>query len=478
MKLRKRNALSKLTAVLLAAAMILTLMLTGCSDEEVGLFTSIMNEPDKLSYEYECSGQIELAFDLFPQEDEGLVFESATVYRLIEEIVNGAGFEIKVKANSNEENTVSQAEVLMTPVFMGSRFDKLSMGVWADIDLTDTVQFKEYIKFPKILSRGALWEIFKDRDYMTIDYDDFEEMKNLTGIDLNAFIDTEKLQDQTAMANKYTDALSGLLIKMAGLLKTETAFIKSVEKDAAGNAKYEVSITDKGLKELASAFAKIDKKEMKEIVRTLLTATSEYLNEYDPDGEMLGALIPGGTDSLDALLSQYDATFDLFYPMLIESLNEFLASARTIKVLGNDGVTFCVSVSKDGFITGFDGVFDIIIDHRGYEIASGYRFSETISKTRVKLTFQSSYANINKGIPVEMPKITNTNSISFTRYMEIMEEKMGPISPFFNLDPGMAIIGGFDYDSEDGQERPDMLGDISEEECIVCDDDFAFYDEE
>jgi len=462
----------RLAAIILAAAMLLSAALSGCTREEADLLASIMSEPEKYSYEYNCGAKIDLAFDIFEQEGEESAYKSYTdtvaFFKLLEELVSGAGLDISMKYSGSKDGASGKTEMIMAPVIMGTKMDGLAMGVWADVDMGEDFRFKEYIKFPKVLTKGALWDYFKDREYLTIDENDWDTISEFSGIDLRKFVQPSGYKAQLASAEAYSKALTGIMIKAAGLIKTGSAYVKSAEKDAAGNTVYSVKITDQGFKELISGFAGIDKKDMKEIVRALLTATIEYVKEFDSEGELFGELIPGGVESLDALMDQYDSAFDLIYPTLKETLDEFIAALKKVKVLGDDGITLDVRVSKDGFITDFNGIIDAVIDLRGYELASGNRFYGEVSKIRVKLTFNSAYTNINKAVEVAMPKVEKKNSVSFSRYMEAIQERLGPLDPLYNMDPEQGVYDDsawdedFDYEDGEFQLTPDMTVDESD----------------
>ena len=456
----KNKKPARVTAALLALTMLITVMLAGCSDTEIGLLAAILKAPPMTSYEYEGSAAIELRFDIIEAEDEYRDYYRTPVstFKMIEEVVNGAGINISSKYMSNEDKTKSAMEMMLTPVYLGGRLENLTTGIWAEVDLDAPVFLKEYIKLPKIFTAGMAWEVFKNREYLTITSEDFEAIADEADLDFNAYFDIESLKAQIEASENLNAVFADAIILLAGLMDTDTAYITGVDIGSAGESVYHVKITDKGFKELISKIFSIDKEDLKEVLRLFLTATLEVTQAFEKDdAEVFGEL----SDYLSMALSQIDFAFELFYPQVAEIANKYLGKNSKVKILGNDGLTFDISVSKDGFITGFDGILDLLIDHRGYAISTGERFTDTVSKTHIKLKFENKFTHINEDKPIAMPAITRINSVSLSRLLEAVMAQYSPGMYYpYGLDPYFAIEG---YEFEGAaamQERPDMLGEL------------------
>ena len=452
----------RVTALALAAVLFFAAALTGCSKEEVSLLSAIVSAPQMTSYEYEGNAQLDLRFDIFEQEgDEYYYFRQPTsYYKMIEKALDGAGVNVSAKYSGNKENTKGATEMLMTPYYFGGKLENLTVGVWADVDLDDPDYLKEYIKLPEIITAGAAWDYMKGRDYLTLSSKDFDMLFEESGMDIREFMTPERIEAQVAAAEKLSDIFAENLIHIAELLDTDSSYILSVDKDSAGNSVYHLKITDEGLKSFIAAFAKIDKDEMKKIVRLLLDASLEYLKEYEYDLQGLidsRGVQPGSVSMAAAIiLSQYDDLFDMVYPEFVQSINSILEKKQLFKLLGNNGITLDITVSRDGFITGADGIIDLVIDLRGFALAGGERFTGTVSKTHVKLTFQNQFTNVNKDVVVKMPNITNLNSISFSRLIEMINAQSGGS---YDTDTGFVIesnAGGIPFGSAAGQPNPDI----------------------
>jgi len=143
--------------------------------------------------------------------------------------------------------------------------------------------------------------------------------------------------------------------------------------------------------------------------------------------------------------------------MFIEELKDSLDTADKMKLLGKDGITFDVTFSKDGFITECSGVIDLLVDLRGYAMATGERFSGPVSKCNVRIDFWNKFTKVNEDVVVKMPKVNGRNCIT---YSEIMESAISNLpsymdTPFnrYGIDPGIY------YDSD---EYWDTYGDYNE----------------
>ncbi|MCL2059724.1 MAG: hypothetical protein FWH01_11840 [Oscillospiraceae bacterium] len=465
----------RFVAVIVAAAMLFSFALAGCSEDEVSLLTALLKAPQMTSYEYEGGAQIELRFDLIEQEDAYSFYsfglwgrQPASYFKTIEEAVNGAGVSVSAKYSGNIENTKGATEMQLTPIYMGGQMENLKTGIWAAVDLDDPIYIKEYFKLPKIITAGVGWDYFKGRDYLVITSEDLDAFYEEAGMDMSDYFSPDSLNAQIDASEKLSQTMTDLLIYIAMMLDTESAYISSASADESGNSVYNVKITDKGLKEIISALTNIDKDEMKEIARVLLTASQEFFQALGDDENYIYEYI---VDELEDVLADFDNWFDESYPMLeemLKSINRYVGKGSKAKLLGNDGITLKITIDSDGYVVGCDGIIDLIIDHRGFAIVSGERYSEQLSKTHIKLTFNNQFTNVNGDIDVDMPAITPMNSISLTRIIDTLNAQYEPYMDSYEIDPGFAYERAEgDMEGGNGQERPDMLGELPE----VSDDD-------
>ena len=447
------NLSKKLTALLLAAVLLFTTLLAGCSADEVSLFYAITHEPKKLSYELECNARMQMKFDILDPDFNDWYYPSTEILKSIESLMEDAGVSIKAQYNMNSDNTKGQFGMVATPLLFGGALSNFSTGYWVDTDPSSPVYFKQYVKLPKTIMSGIAWETFKGKDYLVMTSDDLGTIKEETDIDLPVLSDPEKYKAQADASEKLISSLADGLSALVGLLDTKTAFVLGVDHNAAGgDTVYHVKITDKGLKEIIKSFTKIDKKDMKEISLSLLKAAADYMKYMDANGDTFQGGLPTWVKMLDLALPQYDMLFDMYYSEIIDAINDFAKSTNKFKMLGNDGIKLDICISGDGYITGLDGIIDLVIDHRGYDIANGYRYDGSISKTHVKLTFDCKYTNVNGDVVVDMPKVTPRNSITYSQIIEEMNANnnsypynsmydydMGSIDPGSVIEPDAAI---------------------------------------
>ena len=464
-RLRAHPKSYRLLAAALAVVVLFTFMLAGCSKDEIGLLSAVLKAPQKTSYEYEGSASVELRFDIFEQgEDAILVFSPPiSVLKSLEEMINGAGVNISAKYSGNLENTKGATEMHLTPVYMGGTMSDLTTSVWADVDLEAPIILKEYIKFPKIFTAGIGWDYFKGRDYLTMTSEDFNVISDQSDLGLKGLFDPESLMEQIDASEKLSASFNDAIIMLAGMMDSKTAYITSVSKNDGGDSVYHINITDKGLKELVMSFVNMDKSDLKEALRMMLTVFVDYiqglgLDENDEMGDFF--------DMANMGLSQFDLAFDIFYPQVVETMNKYFGKSSKIKLLGNDGINLDICISEDGYITGCDGVIDLIIDIRGFTISSGERFNGNISKAHFKLNFKNSFSNVNGDVVIEMPKITRLNSISMSRIIEVIAEENARLAAQYTtpygLDPNI-VLEGTGAENPSVQERPDMLGELPAE---------------
>ena len=449
-------------AATLVVALISAFILAGCSTDEIKLYSAILAPQPMTSYEYEGRMALELRFDYFEQEDGDFPYYRIpiTFYKSLEETVNGAGIDITAKYKGNLEKTQKLTEINLTPIYFGGRMEDLTASLWSEVDYDDPIILNEYVKLPKLISAGVGWEYFKGRDYFTFTSDDLTELLDVLEFDPNGYFDPDQYKGQIIASEKFSSSINDALIMLAGLMDTKTAYIKSVTGADDGDSIYHVEITDKGLKDLILGIANIDKNEMKETLRLLLKLVIEYAQSLglEETGDM--SLV---FDMANRGLTNLDLIFDMYYPQVIKEINKYFGKGSKFKLLGNDGIKLDIRISKDGYITGCDGVIDFIYDNRGLTLAYGGRFTGSVSKTHVKLKFENRFSSINEDVIIELPKITRLNSISFSRIMEKIKEQYAQYAQYaapYGLDPYFALEGS-ESDGSDAleQERPDMLGD-------------------
>ena len=491
-KRKKPGRLIRPQAMLLAAALLISLLLAGCSTDEITLVTALMNEPDKLSYEFEGGARMSLKFDFVANTDSddlSVFIPSPSILSIIEAATDGVGFDISAKCDSNAEQTKSKVEIMLTPYVFGGRLEKLKTGIWADVDFEKPEYLFECIQLPKMFAASIPMGLMKGKDYLTITNTDAADLLKNIGRDTSDLMDQDSVKLQQEAVKTLTKAFAQGFVSIAGLLDTQSAYVKAVERDESGGAVYRVKITDKGLKEIIKSFISIGKGDMKELLRMYLTAAAEYLHTYTFLDDVLPDTGSGPfSGSLDAILAEFDASFDSMYPLLLPSMKDFAKSTKKFKILGDEGITLDIAMSDEGFITGIDWNAELIVDLRGYEIAAGNRFDGELRKVHIFLTFNSRYTSINEDVEIAMPAITKKNSLSYSKLMNALLEQLEGYGympeQFYEIDPGVAYdrsgstgggsqggsyggripssggVGGSadDAGSGDAQDRPDMLG--------------------
>ena len=454
---RKKALRTRAAAVLLALTMVVPAILSGCGADEISLATALINEPDKLSYEYEGDFQVSVKFDFTePEKDSGYysIFEEAMIIKIFEALTEGAGFNIKSKYIADEDKTKIRSENFFTPLAFGGKLDNFTFGLWTDLNMAEDGYALECVKLPKLYN-GALWKFIKDKEYITVSADDLSFMYDELGIYAGDMLASKKFADYGAATELFKRSVGEIMLKIAVMTDAGSAYVRSVDRAAGQGATYHISITDKGLKELIAGIAKISKSDMKNSLKSVMTALVEYMAVVDPDGEFFN-----GDDSsigldFQSALDNYDFIFELMYPQFRSGLDEFLTASKKIKLLGSGGLNLDIHISDEGYVTDVNCDADVVIDHRGIEIAQGNRFYGNISKTHILVSFASRFTNVNGDVEIDMPELTRRNSITLSQIIEKLADEYGDIfNPLYDIDPfGVAPapdaagggMGGYGY---------------------------------
>lgn len=232
--------------------------------------------------------------------------------------------------------------------------------VWVDSDLTDTHKPKliEIFKYPENMPNFP--KLFSSR-YAYVDLANAQKTENMPQIDFDGyknFMDPSKLLDT--------------------LKNIDTTSIKVDKKVVGSNKEFTLSLNNAVAKSL----------------------TSQYCDAIF-NGPMLKSIYSGET------LSQSKQTFDMISKVFEE-----------INLFGKKGVKSVITVNSDGYFAEEKDTIDISIDIEQLANAISKATDTDMSgapKEKLNITIEAvtKYSDINKIKNIDIPKLTNGNSIDF-----------------------------------------------------------------
>jgi len=409
----KRTILFKAAALVVMISICLTLT-TGCSQNEIRLFAALMN-PNQ-PYSYESAGSVEFSLDIVQKkQSKPSYYDDESDSRLMGAILSGAGFAYSEKMSADKDYNKIKSEMLITPIMFGGRLNDLTLGMWTDIDGQDMDNSNLYVKMPRLLS--AMTKETAGKDYLTLNlgglYDLLDEA--LGGAVTNRMYMENLVKNSVDIMKPISD----VIFKAASQMKPDEVYVSGVRPISDENGQrgyvYTLNITDGGMKKLLRSIVNDIKMEtVKEFVYAALDSAVEYIGLM-PENEIYDYLVEELADTKKELDS---IGFETAYNEMIEEMNEFLDTLDKVRILGPKGITFDIEVDNKGFVTAWDGILDFSIDVAAYEKHfNGYNYND-ISKINFTVKCNHRITRINKVVYVEMPAITDKNSVSLESIVE------------------------------------------------------------
>ena len=430
----------------LAVVMVLVLAsmaLAGCTANEIELIDSFIATTQIKSYE--GTSTIEVSFSgESNQEELQEIFDNVAMY------LDGLKLVVNEKAWSNDEATKAKTAV---DYELEMADMKVNFGMWADVDISnENPSMKIIFSVPQMLLDSLLGDEYAGK-YIVMNYDNiFEE----TGMFMD-FTNMEGLgEDILKMAFDYIKSSAADLD-----MGIEIATKKGTETTSRGESatKYEVKFDDASFKKFSEAIINdvILQDKTLDLVRDYMK-TSMSLVDFETIYQTLGeemeeefdqeAIVEEAMAEINEGLAEISKEF----PEYRKAVTQAFEAIKDLKILGEKGITSTYYVNKDGYVVEQKHAVDIELDIAELEKASlgidnmdleveeleasisllekdldleAYE-EEVDGKIKLGINYESSIYNINKEVSVEIPEITEKNSV------DLFEEFFAGLGSIFN----------------------------------------------
>jgi len=433
----------------LAVVMVLVLAsmaLAGCTANEIELIDSFIATTQIKSYE--GTSTIEVSFSgESNQEELQEIFDNVAMY------LDGLKLVVNEKAWSNDEATKAKTAV---DYELEMADMKVNFGMWADVDISnENPSMKIIFSVPQMLLDSLLGDEYAGK-YIVMNYDNiFEE----TGMFMD-FTNMEGLgEDILKMAFDYIKSSAADLD-----MGIEIATKKGTETTSRGESatKYEVKFDDASFKKFSEAIINdvILQDKTLDLVRDYMK-TSMSLVDFETIYQTLGeemeeefdqeAIVEEAMAEINEGLAEISKEF----PEYRKAVTQAFEAIKDVKILGEKGITSTYYVNKDGYVVEQKHAVDIELDIAELEKASlgidnmdleveeleasisllekdldleAYEeeVEEVDGKIKLGINYESSIYNINKEVSVEIPEITEKNSV------DLFEEFFAGLGSIFN----------------------------------------------
>lgn len=389
---------------IIALILMLAMVFTGCTSNEVELYNAYMKSQDITSMESDMNLKLTLGFEGFPEEaDEQL--------ELIANTLKDLEFNIHMKQAANEENTKAQVEMDMGMNLGGMM---MNMVTWADVDMsTDAPTMEAIVKMPQML----MTQLSPDgsKEYIVYDYMD---MANLgEEYDFNELMDWAIEMEPKIL--KFMEDYPKNFDPGFEVAK----YKDKKEVDGETLSIYEVKLDDANFKELMR-YTVNNSMENEDVTKFF----KEYMNQV-----MKLMKSQGLEDEEIKEINEELAKLESSLPEFKDKFNKFMDTIKDVKILGEEGIVIEYGVNKDGYIVKETGKVDLGIDLKAVGEAFGQELiSEGAGTIKLGIEFDSKIKNINKEVEINIPEVNEENSINYNDILEQMIEDTSAVETIEN----------------------------------------------
>ena len=310
-KLKKYKKLSLLLLVLISAS-----LFTGCNKDEKDLMDAFIKSQEISSLESTTN----MGFNL---KVEGLDDETQVIFDEVVKQINDMKLSISQKSVTNEEQTVSKAQIDANVQLADMSFDS---SIWVDMDMSgDKLVLKEIFKLPSMLM--ALIPGAAEKEYIVLDFDTINESIANMEEDTPNQID---LDETMAIAMKYQDKFMDAFVNYMKNYDSDLSVVTKLEDKVVDGEKikhYQVAFDNDSFKD----FLKYTTISMLQD-ESIIPLFEEYMTELT---KLSGEEMPEELSITDNM------------GKLVEKTTEFFAKLEELTILGEDGIIITYGINED-----------------------------------------------------------------------------------------------------------------------------------
>lgn len=376
---------------LLLVFMLIASIFTGCSKGEKGLLDAFMKNQEILSLE----STMDLKFNL---SATGLLEEEQAIFDDVAKVVNDLSLHMNQKSVSNEKQTKAKGQIDLDVELEGTSFDSY---IWVDVDFDgDKPDFKEIFKLPSLL-RAMMPSPANSKEYIVLDFESMDEVYGGMGTPVNY---SEIMDVAMKYQDKFIEAFERYSKKYDSNISVVTKLDDKVIDGELADV-YQIKFDNDSFKEFLK-YTTISILQDKELAPLF----EEYMSEII---KLSGEPMP----------ENIDFTSDI--PKLIKNVKEFFDTIEKLDILGKEGIVINYGVNKDGFIVSEEGKMDFLIDTKSIMELSSDQSKEGIEQMsspvfNFVISYDNKIKNINNDIEINLPELTEENSIDLKTLMEGM----------------------------------------------------------
>lgn len=373
---------------ILTLVLALALFFTGCTNGELQIYNAFLKSQDILSMESDTNISFKLS-------GEGLSEENQVMLEEMAEMLNSSKISMNQKMVQNKDKTIAKAKMDMGIDMAGVKTD---MELWVTADMSkDVPEILEVFKLPQMLM-ASFGEENQNKEYIVYDINELMESQE-AGIDFAEIMDWSK-----EMQPKLTEFLKEYAENFdSGVKMVEYKGSRALNNQVVNI--YELKLNDKSFKKF-----------MRYSVNNLIEDENvmKFMTEYM---DIVLSTVEVSEDEKQELNKEMDKMQEEL-PNIKEGFNKLMDEMDEFKILGDEGIVIEYAINKDGYIVSEKGSMDISLNLK--DISAKLKEEEMKGIVKLKIEFDTKVSNINQGLEIEMPKLTEQNSFKITDLMDSM----------------------------------------------------------
>jgi len=380
-----------------------TMLLMGCSTNELQVYNSYIKSLDINSMEAKSNVTLHFSAEGVPEESKSSVASAA-------QVLNNLKLNIDSKLNRSEDNKIAkgQYEGEVEIGGIGTKF-----GLWVDSDLTgENPKIKEIFKVPTILT-ASLPEKFVGKEYIVMDIEKMQKYLSQNDLSQNE-LSLNEIANTSVEVNKFIHTeLVNFLNTYGKQFNSGVNFVTKKESN-----KYEVKFDDSSFKAFLRYLvnnADENKTSIKNILKDYLNLATKIAKDDST------------SEDIDAMLAGFDSGTGDFKT----NCNSTLDALKDVKILGEKGIVITYTLNNDGYIINESGTIDLVIDiGKLYSALNNDMYDLSVDASdnqgiyKITLDINTDISNINKDVQIVLPTLTSDNSFEYTDMIQYFKEEM------------------------------------------------------
>ncbi|MTI46739.1 MAG: hypothetical protein FH761_02805 [Firmicutes bacterium] len=418
---------------------VISMLLIGCNASEMKVFNALIKQNNMTSYESDTSIKVNVNVTGLSEEKQMEIQE--LLY-----MINNSDITLHQQMESNEEQTKVKSQTNIGMNFAGIVMD---MNLWVDSDLSgDELSMKEIFQLPPLMMM-SMPESYRNKEYMVLDLSDIYQNMGQEEVAINS----EILKETTELSKEFqliAEAFFKEYAKDFNFKKNIISYKGKETIDGKTAMVYQLKLDDETFKEFLryATHRLIESDSTEDLVREYFSIITKFTEDMNTENEVEKEEM---TQSLNEMLEVFSEDSR---EEVLNDIDTFFDTIDNFNILGEEGLLIDFKLDKKGNILNTNGKIHFSINQNDfnniniqqYNTKREPGFTQDTPQTKdtpssvenmiidIKLEFNQDIYNINEEINIEIPELTEENSVNYMDMFKIEQEMMNTQEEVYNTD--------------------------------------------